>query len=179
MSITITEALAEIKTIGKRLEKKREYILQFIGRQDGLKDPLEKEGGAPLVIAREKQAIFDLEARVVSLRRGIQRANDATQVTVGAVTMSISDWLIWRRDIAPKQRDFLVKLRGFVAQGREQAKRSGASFVGPGETAQKPTDFVINVNEAELAAETESLETTLGTLDGLLSLKNATVTVVE
>lgn len=46
MALTITEALAEIKTVGKRVEKKREFIKAFLARQDGVKDPLEKDGGS-------------------------------------------------------------------------------------------------------------------------------------
>lgn len=179
MPITITEALAEIKTVGKRIEKKRETLLGFLGRQEGLKDPLEKDGGSIAFIARERQAVDDLEARIVVLRRGIQRANDGTPVTVGGITKTISDWLVWRRDVAPKRKEFLTKLRTGVQSGREQAKRAGVGFVGPGETASKPQDFVINVSETELALEIETMESILGELDGQLSLKNATVPIVE
>jgi len=38
-------------------------------------------------------------------------------------------------------------------------------------------DIIVNVSEKGLADEAEALETTLATLDGQLSLKNATVTV--
>jgi hypothetical protein len=38
-------------------------------------------------------------------------------------------------------------------------------------------DYVVNLNERELADKIEALETTLGILDGQLSLKNATITI--
>ena len=38
MALTITEALAEIKTIQARLTKKREFITRYIARQDGQKE---------------------------------------------------------------------------------------------------------------------------------------------
>lgn len=41
MGMTITEALAEIKTIGKRLEKKRAAIAGNLARDSRLKDPFE------------------------------------------------------------------------------------------------------------------------------------------
>lgn len=84
--ITITEALAEIKTIGKRIEKKREFIGGFLARQDGVRDPLEKDGGSAKAIAGERQSVNDLEDRIVALRRGIQRANDETSVTINGIT---------------------------------------------------------------------------------------------
>lgn len=43
MSITITEALAEIKTVAKRIEKKRDFIRAYLSRQEGVRDPLEKQ----------------------------------------------------------------------------------------------------------------------------------------
>ena len=82
MGITITEALAEIKTIGKRIASKQAFIGQYLARQDGVRDPLEKDGGSAEVIKRERQAIGDLETRIITLRQGIQHANDETKVSV-------------------------------------------------------------------------------------------------
>lgn len=177
MGITITEALAEIKTVQKRIEKKREFIGGFLARQDGVKDPLEKDGGSYQAIARERQAIADLEGRIVSLRRGIQTANEATTVTIGGAGRSIADWLVWRRDVAPGYQQFLGKLRASLNGVRDQARKQGSGLVGPGAQAEKPTDIVVNINEQDLAAEIEKLEETLGQLDGQLSLKNATVQI--
>lgn len=179
MPLMITEALAEIKTIGKRMDSKRAFIMGFLARQDGVKDPLEKDGGSVVVIARERQAIGDLEKRIIALRRGIQKANDSTSVTINGVTRSIADWLTWRRDVAPKAKDFTNKLRGSLTSIRENAKKQGIAVIQPGATASQPADFVINVDEAALAKEIETMEDTLGQLDGQLSLKNATVAIQE
>src|SRR5579871_6226322 len=125
MALTITEALAEIKTIGKRMEKKREGVLPYLARQDGIRDPFEKEGGSLSYIAAERQGLRDLGSRIVALREGIQRANDTTTITISGQTRTISQWLTWRREIAPGERDFLSKLRQHINQVREQAKRQG------------------------------------------------------
>lgn len=181
MGITITEALAEIKTVGKRIEKKRAFIANFLARQDGVRDPLEKDGGSALVIERERQAIGDLEQRLVDLRRGIQHANDGTPVTVNGQTRSISEWLTWRRDVAPGQRAWLNSTAETLRSLRETAKRQGAAVVSAvAITAEtKPNDIVVNVDEGALAADIEKLEDTLGQLDGQLSLKNATITIQD
>lgn len=179
MSLTITEALAEIKTIDKRIEKKREYITQYIARQEGAKDPLEKDGGSVEVIRRETQAINDLYNRLINLRTGIQRTNNATEVTIGTNTMTISEWLVWRREIAPPTRTYLHKLRQSFHTLRDQTRRQGVQLVSPGNTGEKPTDVIVNIDEATLAKEIEAMEETLGALDGQLSLKNATVQIVE
>jgi hypothetical protein len=179
MALTITEALAEIKTINKRLEAKRNGLMPFLARQDGVRDPLEKDGGSLSFIVSERQAVGDLGKRVVALRRGIQKANDSTIVTINGASRTISEWLTWRREIAPGEQAFLGKLRSHINGLRENAKRQGAVLVGPGATAQAPTDFIINISESDLGAQIEGLEETLGVLDGQLSLKNATTIIEE
>lgn len=182
MTMTITEALAEIKTISKRIEKKREFVLGYLFRQEGLKDPLEKDGGSVEAIRREAQAVTDLEARIVTLRRGIARANEATSVTVNGRTHSIADWLTWRRDVAPGVQQFQGQVRSRLNLLREQAKRGGSAVIGAVasvSTDAKPTDYVVNIDEGGLAKDIERIEETLGILDGQLSLKNATIMIEE
>ncbi len=175
--MTITEALAELKTIQKRLEKKREYVGTFLVRQEGSKDPLEKEGGSVEVIRRERQAIADLETRHVAIRTAIQRVNQVTPITVGDLTKTIAEWLTWRKEIATPAQAFVTKLRHTIVQFRAQAQQKGWATRTAAEVATQPTDLLINVDEAALAADSEAYETILGTLDGQLSLKNATVMV--
>lgn len=176
MALTITEALAELKTIDKRMEKKQEFILAYLYRQDALKDPLERDGGSVAAIARERQSLADLAVRKVVIRRAIQDANATNQITVGKVTQPIADWLVWRRDVAPMQQRLLVALRNQINAIRADAQRKGLTVSSEGQTS-RPQDFIVNINESELAKEQEALEEVLGTLDGLLSLKNATITV--
>jgi hypothetical protein len=182
-NITITEALAEIKTIGARIGKKREFINGYLARQDGVKDPLESDGGSVEVIKRERQAVQDLEARIVALRRGISRANEATLITVAGETKSIADWLTWRRDVAPGRRTWLAEVMSKLRALRDNAKREGLAVVTMGDRSvaspASPSDFVINISEAELAREIEQLADVIGTLDGQLSLKNATVPIQD
>jgi hypothetical protein len=174
--ITITEALAELKTIDKRIEKKREFVLGYLLRQEMFKDPLEKDGGSVSAIKREMQSIHDLEERKITIRRAIQRANEQNAVTVARQTRSIADWLVWRREVAPIQQTFLANIRTRIEQARQEAARKGAGLSASAEAA-KPNDVIVNVNEQDLAREIEGLEEVLGTLDGQLSLRNATLTI--
>ena len=173
---TITEALAELKTIDKRIAKKREFVLSYLLRQEMFKDPLEKDGGSVSAIRREMQSIVDLEERRITIRRAVQQANERHSVTVGRQARTIADWLVWRRDVAPVYQQFLANVRTKIEQARQEAARKGAGLAGTAETA-KPNDVIVNVNEQELAREIEGLEDILGTLDGQLSLKNATLMI--
>src|SRR5216117_1550011 len=123
--MTITEALAEIKTIGKRIAKKRESISGYIARQDNLKDPLGSEGGSVEFIKRERQAIRDLEERIVELRAKIARANATTIIAVNGDSRSVADWLTYRREVAPGQQQFLNGLRNGLDNLRKQVAAKG------------------------------------------------------
>lgn len=174
--LTITEALAELKTLAKRIEKKREFIRQYAARQEMIKDPLAKEGGASKAIEAAFQAVADLEGNVVAIRTAIARSNLNQDLTVEDTTMTVAAWLAWRRDVAPQRQAFLTSaLRGIDTMRRE-AVQKGYSLVKEGQDA-KPSDVVVHVNEASLQADVELMEKILGTLDGKLSLVNATTTI--
>jgi len=177
MKLTITEALAEIKTIGKRLEAKRAFIKQNLGRPDGMRDPLERDGGSVSAIQRELQAVGDLNKRLIALRIGIMRGNDATEATVNGVSRTVAQWLTWKRDVAPGESKHWAEVASIIKSARGQARGRGANLVQPGGAATFQ-DVIINLDEGFVAKQVEALETTLGELDGKLSLINAT-TLIE
>ena len=174
--LTITEALAELKTLGKRIEKKREFVAAYLWRQEKFKDPLEKTGGSVTAIKAERQAIADLEERLVLIRRRINDANALTPVTIGETTRSLADWIIWKRDVSAGQVAFLAKMGTAVAHVRKEATQKGLTVLSGAATT--PDDVIVNVDEQELAKQMEALQDVLGKLDGQLSLKNA-LTVIE
>lgn len=177
---TVTEALASLKVLQKRIDSKQSFILQHLTRAEQLKDPLLKEnGGAAGVIEREMQALSDLRQQAVDIRRAIADANATTQISVGGTTRSIADWLRWRRDVAPGERDFVRALVSTVERARQQAAAKGGALVSATASVSdsKPADIVVNLSEFALSQRREELDALLETLDGLLSLRNATVTV--
>lgn len=179
MALTITEALAELKTLDKRLAAKRDAVLagHVLTRQEGFKDPMTDVGGSREFVRRERQAIADLEARKVAIRMAIQRANQVTPLTVKDTTRTIAEWLTWRKEVAPGVGQFLGQLRGNIAANRQSAIQKGYAVVTGPADAKNLTDLIVNLDEAELVRDIEMLEEVLGMLDGQLSLKNATVTV--
>ena len=184
MQITITEALQEIKTIGKRLIKKRESLGPHLARDTRVRDPLEKDGGAEKFIASERQAISDLENRIIALRTAIQSSNLYSKITVGGTERSVAEWLTWRREISANQVGFLRALVGGIAGFRNDIQKKGgrlisASLVNNTDSfkADDPPQLVVNIDEVSLIREQEQLEKILGDLDGKLSLFNATTVV--
>lgn len=176
---TITEALAELKVLAKRIETKQSFVGNHLTRQEALKDPLSKDGGSELIINREMQAIGDLREQAVTIRRAIADANAQTTVSVNGSTRSIADWLRWRRDIMPGERQFVAMLVATVERARQEAGRRGSSLVSAQANVgdSKPNDIIVNLSEVELNKRREELEALVESLDGQLSLKNATVTI--
>jgi hypothetical protein len=174
---TITEALAEIKTLQKRITQKSDFVNANLYRQDTFKDPFDNQGGSAKVISQEAQAIRDLEARIIVLRLAINEANLTHNVSIEGDTRSVAAWIVWKRDVAPLVRSRLAKWDSTVGTARKQAQAQGLAIRGPGEQAQALKDVLVHIDEKRLAEERERLETVLGTLDGRLSLFNATATI--
>ena len=59
--VTITSALAELKLITKRLDRKKDFVRSFLWRQEIMTDPLERQGGSIEAIKRTLQAIGDAQ----------------------------------------------------------------------------------------------------------------------
>ncbi len=175
METTITEALAEIKTINARIAKKQEAVTRYLARDARLRDPLEKDGGSISFVRRERQAIGDLEERIVAIREAIQHSNLENTLAINGVERSIAGWLNWRREVSEGQRRFLGQLTQNIAGVRQKCLKEGYQVVE--KESDRQGDIVVALNEQKLTEETEAIETTLGVLDGKLSLLNATTTI--
>lgn len=174
--MTITEALAELKTIEKRIASKQQFVREYAFRLETLKDPFEKEGGSEKRVSEEMQSMADLEARAVALRRAIQSANEQTVISLGGTEMTIADWLVWRREVAPGRERFLFEIRQRLIGARDAVRKQNVSW-GNNPVPEKPIDIFVSVNEDQISKDLENIKTILGELDGQLSLKNATVMV--
>lgn len=179
--ITITEALAELKTIGARIKKNRDAILAYAVRPADRKDPLEKDGGSEKFIQEKRQAIRDLCKRFVAIRTAIQVKNLASDLTLHDQTQTIQEWLNWRREIANGVQQFQQALSNKLAQERARVTQQNVSATIRGaraETVQAGDgNLTVAFSEKEHFEEVEKTEQLVGDLDGKLSLHNATVKI--
>lgn len=174
--MTITEGLQEIKTLVKRIEKKRTFINSYLYRQNNVRDPHESDGGSQHVLDKERQAIKDLENNIIDIRERISDANKKTHIVLSGISRSISEWIIWRREIVIPRKKFLEEIFNKIQHARRQATQQGLNTVNS-EKQAGALDLIVNINEKELAFEIEKTEDILSTLDGKLSLKNGTVSI--
>jgi hypothetical protein len=175
-TLTISDALAEVQTIRRRIDQKQQLIAAYLLREAKYRDPLGAEGGSAAVLAREWASVRALHERTVLLRRLIQNAYERTLITFGEQTRSLADWLAWRREVSARRAGFLRTLSTRIRGARARAALHARAF--PSESGRdKPADVIVHLNEQELAREAETLEELLGNLNGQLGLKNATITI--
>jgi hypothetical protein len=172
---TITEALAEIATIDKRLPKKASDLIPYVARVEQVKDPMEKSGGSAKYLREQRQSFSDLLARKVALRAAIAKSNAETEITIAGKSMSVADWLVWKRECHVSLQNMRRGLLSQAQGARAAAQKQGVMLVKVGEG--QPDDIVVNLDEGELLQEIDEAEEQFGLLDGLLSLKNATTFV--
>jgi hypothetical protein len=175
-TLTLADALAEVETLGRRIDKKQQLVAAYLLREQRYRDPLAPEGGSAVVLAGELAALDHLHERRVLLRRLIQNAYERTLVTFGDQTRALADWLVWRREVATRHGGFLKALSMRIQRARRQAARA-AQARGVTAADRKPPDLVIHINEQELARQQEEHEELLGYLTGQLALRNATLTI--
>lgn len=157
--MTVTQALAEIKTIPKRIDKKHTAILRHLAYDARLKDPISQAGGSGLYVQRELQSIRDLELRLIDLRLAVQKSNLTSVIKVGRRELSVAGWLAWKKDVSESMRQRLHSMSLHI------------------EGARRNMDATVNMDETLLTAEIEELERIMGELDGLLTMHNSRVDI--
>ena len=118
----------------------------------------------------------DLQARVMKIRAAIQKSNLENTITISGYTKSISEWLTWRKEVAPNHLSFLNSLFTNIQNVRKQALQRGAQIV-KGTEQEGLNDLIVNLDETVLQKERDDVQKILGELDGQLSLKNATINI--
>lgn len=172
----ITEGLAELKVIDKRIEKSRQFVVNNIARHSMVKDPLAKDGGSIEVLKRELQSIADLEQRKMLIRTAIQRTNLSTTATIKGQTRSIAEWLTFRREVAAGRSSFYGVVTASIGNIRKQARDKGGALAKD-ESSAGESDILLNLDELAWHEASQSHEEIVGTLDGVLSVINATTNI--
>lgn len=177
MMLTITEALAELKTLKARVEKKQEFILANAVRPGLLVDPMAKEGGQEDAVKQAQQSLKDMLTRIETIRISILKRNLETSLEVCGETKTVQAWLTWCRDILPLVKDHTKRLLDTLRKSRTPQGWQGMSQGNHEEMQKFLAAVVTNISELEVSKAWERIVEIEGTLDGKLSLHNATQTI--
>lgn len=172
--ITITEALSEINLIKKKIQAKQTKIQGMLTQVEHLPDPWAQLGGASAVIKAEYQAIMDLQERLKSIRAGISQANLENTIHLGVRSLSIHDWLIWKREIYKPHEQFIKSVNSAVKSYIDQASKSPQVYKDDAGNVQL-VKTKVNIEYPDWQRYEQELMEINEKLDGQLSLKNATI----
>lgn len=176
--ITITEALAELKTVDSKIGTTKDFLVNYAIRQGSTIDPLDDEGGSDVVMAQKMQSLRDLLGRKVSIRIAINNKNATTSLVVCGITKTVAEWIVWRREVYAIEKSVYAGLHAKVLDARKQCIQKGLVLKEDGTQPSKVTEVSSFIKEIDIVHRIEQLNGIDTTLDGKLSLINAT-TVVE
>lgn len=176
--MTITEALAEIKLITSKLEKKRTRVLGNLMRCANQVDPLEHEGGSVKYLESEMQSIAALEENLIKIRGAIMSANLLHVAEIMGKTKTIYEWLVWKREIVNPMKSFYQLIYTKTKESVDYADKNPHVLRKPEPgTMPELAKMEPNLNYMEFSKKHEEVSDILSKLDGVLSLKNATIVI--
>lgn len=172
--MTITEALAEIKLIDNKIEKKQEFVYGNLFRAKHLPDPL---GDTTAKVVAEVQAVADLRTRRVKIRKAIAQANLATEITITGKTQSIFEWLTWKREVAQNELGFMRAIHSKTKAAIDAVTKAPKFYKDEATQENKILEITPALDYSLFVTAEQETQEALDKLDGLLSLKNATVMI--
>lgn len=124
--ITITRALAKVKSITQRLE--RGATLSYITTATGGKTAGGRASQETSALLKANyQSTFDLLKERAALKGAIVRSNAVTEVVVGTVTMTVAE-AIERKASIQHERTLLAVLKQQLAQATAQVERNNTQM---------------------------------------------------
>lgn len=172
--LTITEALAEVNLLKKKIADSEMSVRTMLLRAEHVPDPFKEHGGAEAIVKKTQQSVFDMRRRLVDIRHKISKANIDNQITINGKTMSIFDWLTWKREVYPGLESSLkTQLNDLQAAAKRETDAPQSWKDNDGKIHL--VVWLRNVDQKILQDEYNDLVETFGRLDGQLSLKNATI----
>lgn len=124
--ITITRALAKVKSITQRLE--RGATLSYITTATGGKTAGGRASQETAVLLKANyQSTFDLLKERAALKGAIVRSNAVTEVVIGTKTMTVAE-AIERKASIQHERTLLAVLKQQLAQATAQVERNNTQM---------------------------------------------------
>lgn len=174
--MTITEALSEINLLKKKVQAKEKAVSGLLVSAEHVKDPYADEGGTAKFLEKEFQSIGDFRRRLIKIRSAISKANLENEITLAETTMSIQDWLTWKREVAKEETSLINTVCSTVKRFLDESTNKPQCYQ---DSEGKPQLLKLksNVDYAAFVRKQEKMTELFENLDGKLSLKNATIVV--
>ena len=165
----LIEAMKELKLIVAKISRNREETIKYSSGLSNEKPVFETEKAQSEYVARLIQSTEDLVKRYLDLKSAIEYTNLKTKVTIHGETRSISEWLVYKRNLAGIRHHAYQAANDSVALGRKSKDAA----------ALKDVQIVRYYDEAVMNAKLRNLIEILGSLDGTLEVINATTELMS
>lgn len=172
----ITEALAEVNLLTKKINEKQTFCKTLLVRKEHQEDPHSSNGGSSEVYRKEVQALHDLRQRLIEIRSKISQANLKTKLKIGDSEKTIFEWLTWKREVYPGKIEFYKEILSGLLQAQNYEKSRPEVYTDK-DGNQILAKNIYNVGVGDIQKVVESTEETFMKLDGQLSLLNATIDI--
>ena len=163
----IVEALKNLKTIEKRVEKNCQRINQYAAWVSVETPAFETEERQKQEVQSLVQANLDLETEYLRLKTAIESTNLAVSVTINGKTYSISNLVTIKR----KVKEF--RTRTYQALQANSAVTRMQQIYAKGFDAGNPPKVVAAFKEEEKNAKVREWEDFVSAIDGKLEVVNA------
>lgn len=163
----IIEALKNLKTIEKRIEKNCQQISVYAAWVNVETPAFETEDRQKQEVVSLIQANLDLEKEYLRLKTAIETTNLAVQVSIGDKSYSISNLVTIKR----KAKDFRAKT--YLSLDARQAVQRMQSFFQKGIDASNPPRVITAYKEEDKNNAIREWDDFVSAIDGKLEVVNA------
>jgi hypothetical protein len=140
-------------------------------------DSMAADGGIKQVIQNELQSISDLEDRLCALRWAIMRTNTSENIEIMGKIRTLYGWLVWRKEIANNQKYFYKQIYDVTKAEMDTLAKTPRLYKPSDDSTATLVEIEPNLDYMSYAAKAATVGEILDKLDGILSLKNATLLV--
>lgn len=181
MKISVTRALTELKTLDSRIHKailEASFVATYIG-EGAVKGFVSNEAFKDKAVS-SRDSITALISRRAAIKAAIVQSNAATEVTVGAVKMTVAEAIELKSSITYK-RDFLHQLKSqfsrahnMMETANQQLETSVDGQVDKllGSAAKKDPDTTAKLRESLLAGRNTKVLDPLNVSDLITALES-------
>lgn len=166
----IIEALKNLKTIEKRVQKNCEQLLEYSGWVSTETPAFETEYKQKIEVASLIQANLDLEKEYLRLKTAIETTNLAINVAIGDLTYSISNLVSLKRNMKAG-KDF--RLKTYKSLDARAAVLRMQQIYTKGFDAANPPKVIVAFKEEDKNSALREWENFLSQIDGKLEVVNA------
>lgn len=164
----IIEALKNLKTIQKRMEKNCAEITRYCAYVSTEIPAFETEDKQKIEVAGRIQANLDLEAEYLRLKRAIEQTNLAVKITIGTRTYTITELISIKRVLGKYHASTYAALDPQSAMNRlnDVFRKGGVDGINPAKV-------IVLYKEEDKNRNLRDWEDFMSQIDGKLEVLNA------